>query len=59
MGATVRAWGEMYKAVAQLGLLYYRKSWVVTGEMLKVLAGLHHQAVQRIMAMMVKRGEGG
>ena len=38
-GATVRAQGSMYKAVAQLVILYSSKIWVVAGEMLKVLEG--------------------
>ena len=29
--AMVRAWGEMYKVVAQLALIYGSKSYVVTG----------------------------
>ena len=36
-GATVQAQGDIYKAAVQLVLLYVIKSWVVTGEMLKVL----------------------
>ena len=59
MGATVRAWGEMYKAAAQSVLLYYRNSWVVTGEMLKVLMVLHHWAARRITRMMAIRRAGG
>ena len=51
MGATVRAWGDMYKAVVQSVLLYYRNIQVVTGEMLKVLAGFHYQAEQQITGM--------
>ena len=31
------------KAVDQLVLLYGSESWLVTGEMLKVLEGFHHQ----------------
>ena len=42
MGATVRARGMMYKAVSQSVLLYDSGSWVVTGDMLKVLTGFHH-----------------
>ena len=43
-GSAVRAWGAMHKAVAQSVLLYGSKSWVVTGEMLKVLEWFHHWA---------------
>ena len=49
----------MYKAVAQSVLLYGSEIWVVTGDMLKVLAGFHHQAAQRITGMTEKRGAGG
>ena len=37
VGATVQAFGMMYKAVAQSVLLYISESWVVTGHMLKLL----------------------
>ena len=47
-GSTVRARGAMYKAVDQSVLLYSIKSWVVTGDMLKVLEGFHHQASRHI-----------
>ena len=30
-GTMVRARGDMYKAMAQLVILYGRKSWLVTG----------------------------
>ena len=43
MGATVRACGIMYKAVAQLVLLYGSENWVVTGKMINVLEGFHHR----------------
>ena len=58
-GETVRARGAMYKAVAQSVLLYGSKSWVVTGEMLKVLEGFHHRAERRITGLTVKHGAGG
>ena len=58
-GATVRARGAMYKAVAHSVLLYVSKSWVVTGYMLKVLTSFHHQAARRIMGMTEKLGAGG
>ena len=59
MGAMVRAWGSIYKAVAQLVLLYGSGSWVVNKEMLNVLTVFHHQAAIRITGMTVKRGAGG
>ena len=55
---SVRAWEAMYNAVVQSVLLYGIKSWVVTGDMLKVLEGFHHQSAQRIKGMMEKRGTG-
>ena len=48
----------MCKAVVQSLLLYGRESWVVTGEMLKVLMAFHHREARRIMGMMVKHGAG-
>ena len=39
-------------------LLYGSKSWVVTGEMLKVQAGFHHREARRITGMTAKRGAG-
>ena len=58
MGETVRYRRAMYKAVVQSLLLYGRESWVVTGEMLKVLMAFHHRAARRITGMMVKHGAG-
>ena len=58
MGSTVRAWGTMYKSVARLVLLNSIKSWVATGEMLKVLEGFHHRSARWIMGMTEKRREG-
>ena len=55
----MRAWVEMYKTVAQSVLLYGSNSWVVTGEMLKVLTAFHHQAAQQITGMTEKRGACG
>ena len=59
MVATVRARGAMYKAVDQSVLLYSRKSWVVSGEMLKVLEGFHQWPASRITGMTATRGAGG
>ena len=58
-GATVRSRGMVFKAVAQLVLLYSSESWVVTGVMLKVLEGFRHQVDRRIMGMTATCGEGG
>ena len=58
-GSTVQVQGAMYKAVAQSVLLYGSESWVVTGEMLKVLTEFHHRASRRITGMMAKRGADG
>ena len=53
------SWGVMYKAVAQLVLLYGSESWAVTGEMLKVLEGFQHREARRITGMTSTRGVGG
>ena len=58
MGVTVQYRGDIYKGVAQSVILYGRESWVVKGEMLKVLERFHHQAAQRITGMTEKRGAG-
>ena len=58
-GATVWAQVELYKVVAHPVLLYVSKSWVVTGEILKVLTAFHHRPAQRITGMTEKRGAGG
>ena len=42
-GSTIRSRVEMYKAVAQLVLLYENKSWVVDMEVLKVLTVFQNQ----------------
>ena len=39
-------------------ILYRSESWVVTGEMLKVLDGFHHRMAQRITRITAKRGTG-
>ena len=58
MGATVQARVGLYKLVVQSVLLYGRGSWVVTGEMLKVLEEFHHRVARRITGMTAKRGAG-
>ena len=55
----MRAQGAMYKAVVQSVILYISNIWVVTGVMLKVLEGFHHQVEQGITEMTEERGEGG
>ena len=45
-GSMVWARGMLYNVVVQAVLLYVIKSWVVTGAMMKVLEGFHHQASQ-------------
>ena len=58
MGATVQAQGSMYKALDQSVLLYGSESWVVTGEMLKVLTLFHHWVSLLITSMTAKYGAG-
>ena len=55
-GAMVRAWGDIYKKVAQSVLHYKSMSWVVTGEMLKVVTALNHRAARQITGMTAKCG---
>ena len=55
----LQAHGILYKAVAQTLLLYGRKSWVMTGAMLKLLESYHGQTAQRIAGMMDRRMEDG
>ena len=50
-GATARDHGMLYKAVTQTVLVYMIKSWVMMGDMLKVLEVLHHQVARRIVGM--------
>ena len=45
--------------MAQSVLLYGNESWVVTGEMLKILTAFQHQAEIRITGMTDNRGAGG
>ena len=58
MVATVRSQVTMYKALAQSVLLYGSESWVVTGEMLKVLTLFHHWVSLLITSMTEKCGAG-
>ena len=56
--AMVRALGMMYNTVVQSVLLYGSKSWVVTGDVIKVLEGFCHRAARRIIGMTATRREG-
>ena len=58
-GSIVRTPGMMYKAVDKFMILYRSDSWVVTGAMLKVVEGFHHQAARRIKGMTATSGAGG
>ena len=49
VGETVRARVMLYKAVIQTALIYRRKIWMVTGEMLKVKEGFHQWVARRIV----------
>ena len=51
----MQARGILYKAVVQLVLLYESESWVVTGEMIKILESFHHQVARRITGMAAQR----
>ena len=58
-GAIVKEWGMLYKSVVQTVMIYGSKIWAVTGEMLKVLDGLHHQAARRIAGKTDRRTTSG
>ena len=58
-GATVRSRGMVFKAVAQLVLLYSSEIWVVMWSMIKVLEGFHHRESRQITRMTETRGLGG
>ena len=49
----------MYKAVAQLVIVYVIERWMVMGDMLKFLKGSHKRAAQRITGLTEKRGTVG
>ena len=49
----------MYKAVVQAVLMYGRKIWVVTDDIMKFLEGFHHRTARRISGMMAQRGNDG
>ena len=55
MGEMVRVQGIFYKAIVKLMILYGRESWVVIGDMLKLLEGFHHQAAIKIVGIMAQR----
>ena len=59
MGETVRMLGMMYKAVVQLVLVYRSKIWVVKDSMLKVLEGLHHWTVRKIVGIAAQHTTSG
>ena len=52
MGEMVRGQGILYKAFIQTLMLYGSEIWVVTGAMLKVIEGFHHNSSRRIAGMM-------
>ena len=58
-GATVRSHEMMYTEVSQSVILYISETWVVTGEMLKVLEGFHHWETRRITGMTATLGANG
>ena len=42
---------DFYKEIVQLVLLYRRESWVVMGDMIKLIEGFYHQAAIQIEGM--------
>ena len=59
MGAPIKAWKIMYKAVVQMVIMYGIEIWVFTDVMMAVLEGFHHRISIRIEGMMARRGNGG
>ena len=55
-GATVRARGMIYKAVAQLVLLYGSNNWLVMGDILNALEEFHYRVDRQITGIMATRG---
>ena len=58
-GATVQVWGILYKSDVQSVLLYVSESWVVTGEILKVIEGFHHLVARSITDITLQHTTGG
>ena len=58
MGKMVQAWVILYKAVVQLVLLCRSESWVLTGEMVKLLEGFHHRVARMITGVIAQRTTG-
>ena len=54
-GGNGTAWGAIYKAILHSVLLYGRKSWAVTGDILKVLEGFHNWLERQLTGMTVRR----
>ena len=53
----MRAHEMLNKSVVHTVLLYGSESWVVMGEMLKLLEGFYHRAAWRIAGMTARRAE--
>ena len=53
-GAAVWLQEGFYKEIVQLVFLYGSNSWVVKGDMLKLLEGFHHWSDIRIKGMIVQ-----
>ena len=56
--APLKDWVMMYKSVVQAVLLYSRKRWVVTYEMMTVLEVFHNNIERRITGMTARRDSG-
>ena len=58
-GAPIKAYAMMFKEVVQAVILYGRKIWVVTDEMMMVLEVSHHRTARQIVGMIERKGDGG
>ena len=58
IGAPIKSWAMVYKAVFQAVLLYGSKIWMVTDAMMTVLEGFHHIIVRWIAGLREIMGDG-
>ena len=58
-GATVWARGVLYMTAVQLVLLYGSESWMITGDMLKVLGGFHNWVSRSITGITARHTTSG
>ena len=55
MGTTVQDREMLYKVVFHTVLLYRSESWMIMGELMKVMEAFHHRIARRIIGKKVWR----